>query len=272
MITFIKSFIIGICAILPGVSGSVIAVSFGIYNRFVEIVTETRKIKTNKLFLFLVITGTLSGIFLTSNLLVYIFRYKIIIYYLLIGIILSEVPFLVMKIHSYNGNKVQFLPLVLAFLFSLILDLLNGENKEVSYSVFKYFIGGILFAFGKIFPGVSSSFFLLCLGIYEDIIILVTNPLLFFKNFYFYIPFIIGTIFGLLIFLKLLSYLLKSKYEFIYSVILGFILSSTIILLPKFVLDLYNIIGILLMVTSFLIFFHIKIKNEHKLLTKQMKI
>ena len=51
MITFIKSFIIGICAILPGVSGSVIAVSLGIYDRFIEVVTNKRKAARNKLFI-----------------------------------------------------------------------------------------------------------------------------------------------------------------------------------------------------------------------------
>ena len=40
MITLLKSFIVGICAILPGISGSVIAVSFGIYEKFIEIIND----------------------------------------------------------------------------------------------------------------------------------------------------------------------------------------------------------------------------------------
>lgn len=262
MITLLKSFIVGICAIMPGVSGSVIAVSLGIYEKFIEIIANTRKVNENKPFIILVIIGLFSGIFLTSNLLVYIFRYKNILYYILIGIILSEIPSLIKKVHDYSGNKIKILPLLLAFVFSLTLDSLNKSNTITSYSVFKYFLGGILFSFGKVFPGVSSSFFLLSLGIYEDIIVLVTKPFLLFKNFYFYLPFIIGTLFGLLIFLRLLSYLLENKYETIYSIIIGFMISSVLVLLPKFTFDIKNFIGITLMIVSFIIFIRIKIKNN----------
>ena len=262
MITLLKSFIVGICAIMPGVSGSVIAVSLGIYEKFIEIITNIRKVNENKTFIILVIIGLFSGIFLTSNLLVYIFRYKNILYYILIGIILSEIPSLIKKVHDYSGNKIKILPLLLVFVFSLTLDSLNKSNTITSYSVFKYFLGGILFSFGKVFPGVSSSFFLLSLGIYEDIIVLVTKPFLLFKNFYFYLPFIIGTLFGLLIFLRLLSYLLENKYETIYSIIIGFMISSVLVLLPKFTFDIKNYIGITLMIVSFIIFIRIKIKNN----------
>ena len=259
MFTLIKSYIIGICAILPGVSGSVIAVSFGIYEKLLNIISE-KKYKDNILFLLLVFIGITSGIFMTSSFIMYIFKYKTIIYYILIGIILSEVPFLIKKIHI-KGN-IKKMPLVLAFLFSLILDIINKKNYINEYSYFKSFIGGILFAFGKVFPGVSSSFFLLCLGIYEDIIILLTNPFLLYKKIDFYLPFIIGTIVGILIFVKLLSYLLKKHYEFIYSIIIGFIISSVIVLFPKFSLDIKNIMGIVLMCIFFVIFIYVKKKND----------
>ena len=62
MIIFIKSFIIGICAILPGVSGSVIAVSFGIYDKFIDIVSNKNKLKNNLLFIFIVSLGVSLGI------------------------------------------------------------------------------------------------------------------------------------------------------------------------------------------------------------------
>ena len=261
MITFIKSFIIGICAILPGVSGSVIAVSLGIYDRFIEVVTNKRKAVENKLFIIIVLIGIFCGVFLTGNLVIYIFKYETILYYILTGIILSESPFIIKKIHIYNGNRVKKIPFILAFLFSLILDLLNGSKISTNYSILRWFIGGILFAFGKIFPGVSSSFFLLNLGIYDDIIVLIVNPLLIFKRFSFYIPFIIGTLIGLIIFLKLLSYLLKNNYESLYSIILGFIVSSSLILIPPISFKLENILGFLLMIAFFVIFIYIKKKK-----------
>ena len=260
MITLIKSIIIGICAILPGVSGSVIAVSLGIYNKFIENITDYRKARENKLYLFIVILGVLIGTFMTSNILVYIFKYQTILYYILIGVILSEIPFLIKKIHN-NSQKVMILPFIFAFTLSLALDLLNS-NEFIINSIFKYFLGGILFSFGKVFPGVSSSFFLLSLGIYKDIIVLLTKPSLLITNFSLYLPFIIGTIIGTMIFLRLLAYLLNNKYNLIYSIIIGFMLSSVVILFPKFSLNFSNIIGVALMNVFFLIFVYIKKKNN----------
>lgn len=262
MIIFIKSFIIGICAILPGVSGSVIAVSFGIYDRFVDIVSNKNKFKENLLFIIIVSTGVLLGIIFGSNMLLYIFKYKIILYYSLIGIILSEVPFLIKKIHIKTNRGLMIIPCLIAFIFSLLLDLLNKESINNTYSIFKYFIGGILFSFGKVFPGISSSFFLLCLGIFDKIIILVTHPFLLFEDIYFYFPFIIGTFFGFLIFIKLLAYLMDRYFRLTYSVIMGFVLSSIIVLFPKFSFDFVHITGIILMNVFFAVFLIIKNRNN----------
>ena len=237
-IVLIKCILIGICAILPGVSGSVIAVSLGIYDKIIYIIGNKKILKDNILFLFLTTIGLFVGIIFGSKILLYIFKFKTILYYSLTGIILSEVPFLIKKIYIKTNRGISFLPCVFAFCFSIILDLLNKTNSIGNYSVFKYFLGGILFAFGKVFPGISSSFFLLCLGIYDKIIILVTNPYLLLTNFGYYIPFIIGTIIGMIIFFKILSYLLNNYFRTTYSAIVGFVLSSVVVLFPQFNFDL----------------------------------
>lgn len=262
MSTFIKSIIIGICAILPGVSGSVIAVSLGIYDKFISIINDRSLIKNNKKYIIEVVIGLIIGITIATNLLIYLFKFKIILYYSLIGIIISEIPFIIKKIHNYNQGRVKVIPFIVSFLVSLLLDLLKTSNSIYNKSFFKWFIGGILFSFGKVFPGISSSFFLLSLGIYDDIIALFINPFLLFSNIKLYIPFIIGTIIGLIIFIKILNYLMKNKYVLLYSIILGFIISSVLILLPEFSLNIENVIGFILMVVLFVIFIYIKTKNE----------
>lgn len=259
MITFLKALLIGICAVLPGVSGSLIMISLGIYDKLIEIIND-HKIKDNKLFLLYLLVGILIGMYSASFLLIYMFKYKAILYYIFIGIILSEVPFIVKKIHI--KGRIKLVPLVLSFIFSILLDSLNKQNALSSYSFFRYFIGGILFSFGKVFPGISSSFFLLCLGIYDKIIILVINPFYLFKYLYLYIPFLIGAVLGLIIFLKLLSYLMKKYYEIIYSIILGLLFSSTIILFPSFSFNKENIVGFTLMALIFVIFINNKYKNN----------
>lgn len=260
MITFIKSIIIGICALLPGVSGSVIAVSLGIYEKFLSSLKSTQSIKINIIFILEVISGILVGIFFSSNIVIYIFRYKVIVYYILSGIIFSEFPFIIKNIHI-RGGKIRYITMIIAFLFSFILEYISVNYIKINTGL-NYFIGGFLFSFGKIFPGVSSSFFLLCLGIYQDIIILVIKPLLLFKRINKYFPFLLGSFIGFLVFYRILSYLIKNKYDYLYSIILGFIISSTLFLIPKPQFEILNIIGFFLMIAFFLLFIYIKTKND----------
>ena len=259
---FIKSIIIGICALLPGVSGSVMAVTFGIYDRFIKDLSSRNELKKDYKFIIIVLIGVLLGIYISSNLLLTILKYKSIIYYCLIGIILSEIPSLIKNIKIKTGKSIQVIPFISAFIVSVVLEILGNMNSYFTYSKYKYFLGGIFFSFGKVFPGISSSFFLLCLGIYEDIIILINNPLLIIINIDRYIYFIIGTILGIIIFIKLLNYLLKRYYRLVYSMIIGFVFSSIIIIVPLFTFDLNGIFRLLLLLLFFLIFYFYKKKNN----------
>ena len=259
---FFKSIFIGICAIIPGVSGSVIAISLGIYDKFIDSIVSISKLKANKTFIIIVIIGILLGFYSTSTIIIKVIKYKTLVSYILVGIISSDIPFLIKKT-LYNGeNKIKIFPFIISFISSLLFNYISLNNITSFNITFKYFLGGILFSFGKVFPGISSSFFLLCLGIYQDIIILILNPFLFFYNFSKYFPFIVGLIIGLLIFINLLSYLLNNKYNFFYSMLIGFVLSSVFIMLPKFSLNLQNIIGIILMMVFFVLFLYIKKKKE----------
>lgn len=255
---FLKSIIIGICAILPGVSGSVVAVSFGIYQKFLLSLSNAKR---NIPFFIVLFLGLIIGMYFTSGLILQILKYQTIIYYCLAGIILSEVPFILRKLNEKDSRGIMLIPFFISFVFSLVLDLLNKNSIKSCYSFIRFFIGGILFSFGKIFPGISSSFFLISLGIYGDIIAVILNPIKMIEDFYYYFPFIFGGIIGIIVFVILLKYLLNNRIRFLYSIILGFILSSTIILLPKFSFNYENIFGIILMILIFVLFTRIKNKN-----------
>ena len=82
------------------------------------------------------------------------------------------------------------------------------------------------------------------------------------NNFFYYFPFIIGTIIGLLVFVKLLNYLLIHKYDYLYSILLGLLFSSIISILPKFNFRIVDIIGVLLLAMSTIISFKFKQKKE----------
>jgi len=254
MIILIKSIIIGMFAIFPGVSGSALAISLDIYDKLFY---SVKNIKDNYKYLLLVIIGLIIGVILGSNIIIYLSSFKNILYYIFIGLIIGSIPSLTKK-----TNKVLYIPLFLSFLLSVITLVFCKNIFDSDVNSIKMFLGGILFSFGKIFPGVSSSFFLIILGIYEEIIVIFSNPILIFNNFLYYFPFIIGIIIGLLIFIKLLNYLLSKKYDLLYSLLIGFILSSIISILPKFELTIIDIIGVLLMILSFIISFKFNEKKD----------
>ena len=63
LILMCKGFIIGIAKIIPGVSGAIIAISFGVYERLVSIMSKPLQIKLKDLkFLFFLLLGAALGI------------------------------------------------------------------------------------------------------------------------------------------------------------------------------------------------------------------
>ena len=70
----LKGFIIGIGKIIPGVSGSVLAISMGIYDKIIKSISNFfSDIKNNSIFLFKVSIGMIIAISFFSNIIVYLF-------------------------------------------------------------------------------------------------------------------------------------------------------------------------------------------------------
>ena len=73
IILILKGFFIGIGKIIPGVSGSLIAVSLGVYDKMIESVQSFFKdIKGNSLFLMKIGTGILIALMIFSKLIGYL--------------------------------------------------------------------------------------------------------------------------------------------------------------------------------------------------------
>ena len=254
---FIKGLIVGIFAIFPGISGSAIAISLGIYDK---LFISLKNIKDNIFFLILVFSGLIVGVIIGSNAIIYLSGFKNFLYYIFIGLIIGNIPYMVRKTNS--RGRLRYIPLISSILFSMITIFFCRNTLNGDITIIKMVLGGILFSFGKIFPGVSSSFFLIILGIYKKIIICFSNPMILMTEFVFYLPFIIGCLIGILIFIKLLDYLLNNKYDILYSILIGFMLSSIISIFPKFNYCFQDIFGILLMVICSIISIKIHIKKE----------
>lgn len=261
--------IIGMGVILPGVSGSVIAIMLGIYNKIIFLLNDKEKnilIKFKELFP--IILGLLVGVILFGNILLYFYKtFEIEMCYIFIGLILGGLPILNNEIKS-NKGKINYIYLFTTFIISILLLVLpnlylDTAIEQSSKSFFVLLIAGFLYISGKIIPGVSSSFFMIILGLYDYILSIMANP--FSLDFYEcikLIPFIIGIIIGFLILIKLINYLLNNYFSNTYSAILGFVLGSILAIFPGFKLQSNYIIATLLAIISF--YFTYKMSKKGK--------
>lgn len=252
---FLSGILIGTCMILPGVSGSVIAIMLGVYERVIILLNSRNSIYNKIMELFPIAFGILLGVFIFGKvLLIFYIRNTFYMMYIFIGLILGSVPVLINEINGKNEklNKKYF---IISLIISIVIFILpkifnfkicNGVNS------FNMFIGGILYIAGKIIPGISSSFFLMTLGLYPYLLEIITNPFsIKLNNIIDIVPFIVGTVIGFIILIKLINYLLINHFAKTYSCIIGFIIGSIFAIYPGIELSMRCVIAVILMILSY---------------------
>ena len=162
MYSFLVSILIGIGVVLPGVSGSAIAILVGIYDKVLTVLNDF-SIKALKkiIILFPVIIGIMVGVVIFGNILLKIYEYyEFQMKYIFIGLIFGGVPILVNELKD-KGGVLKMKPLIFSVIFSLLLivipSVISYDNVS-DLNPIKLFIAGILYISGKIIPGISSSF------------------------------------------------------------------------------------------------------------------
>ncbi len=274
MNSFFKRIIIGLVIggglILPGVSGAVLAVILGVYEKIIDSINNLfNNFFKNIIYLLPISTGILMGVFLFGNVLFFLFaQYPSESKAVFMGIILGSLPLLFKKLKDKNKhlNKTLF---IMAIVLSFSLYILNHYSSDfnllyyITNNLSKYlvfFITGVIYVSGKIIPGISSSFLLIMIGMYDYILEVIAS---FFKltlNEYFALmPFFLGVLVGGIILLKLITFLFNQYYNETYSIIIGFIIGSILFLYPGFTFNINSIIKMILIWLSFKITYKISI-------------
>lgn len=261
IILILKGIIIGMGKIIPGVSGGILAISLGVYEKCLSAVSHPiREIKKNFKFLFLLTLGIFLSIFIMSNLI----KISLTNYYLptmlfFIGLIAGGIPSLFDEVKYSFSNIILML---ISMLFLIFMFNINGQINHNNGFLF-YLLMGVLEAFSMIVPGVSGTSLLMLFGVYDEIITLFSQ-LDFFNNIFIY--FIIGVIIGVIIFVKIME-MLFNKYSIkMRFVIIGFALSSTFILIiqtfSKGFLIKDILIGFILFIVGYFIGYKLEVINK----------
>ena len=237
--------VFGIANVIPGVSGGTMLVVFGVYDQLTEAISGVRALIKNIVFLLFLGIGAGVGILGFAALIKYLFEnYGVQTNMYFIGLILGSVP---MIFHMGTAEKkvkpLCLLPFILAMGLVIGLTVLNGymeandlipaaETVE-GFSIFvtvKLLICAFVAAVAMIIPGLSGSFVMMLLGVYNTVINAIQIKAL---NFYVIIPVAVGVVLGIILCAKLISTLIKKHKLMVYSAIMGLVIGSVYAILPS---------------------------------------
>lgn len=264
IILFLKGLVIGMGQIIPGVSGGMLAISMGLYDKCISIISNIFKdFKSNIRFLFPCFLGIITSILLISK----VIKIAILLYYvptmfLFIGLILGAFKNTLSEIDLRSNKKY----LIITIIITVILTLLSFvKTNTISYDItlnFKNFIiliiVGFIYAFATVVPGISATALMMMIGYYSliiDIISNLTNISFILSNINIIIPLFIGLVLGIIYVSKLMNYLFKYKKILTQYIILGLVSSSIISMIINTLTYSFNfstlLIGLILMIIGY---------------------
>ena len=174
---------LGIGGVLPGVSGGILAISLGVYEKLMlALGTLFHAFKKNFKYLLPLGIGGVIGILLTSNVLnILIARYEAQLLSLFMGLVLGSLPELYAEVRL-DGPKLRvkhiiacLLGLGFVLLFALGEYSVVGNAKIAELTIPGALLAGAVLSVGTIIPGISSSFILVYLGLYPAVIATIAS-------------------------------------------------------------------------------------------------
>lgn len=250
----IKGFLIGVGKIIPGVSGSLLAITMGIYGKLMNSIGNFFcNIKENIKFLMPVLIGVSMAIILMSKLIFSMLdKYYVITMLFFIGLIAGGIPSLIKKVKKYNFKNIVLFILSFSLIFSLSFIDNNKSFGVNNYPLYIFFLLGLLDAATMIIPGISGSAIMILLGCYGTVLDLFSNVYEI-NNIIKILPFLIGVVIGTYLISKFVAYSLKKFYHESFSCILGFLLSSCFLLIINVLKCNTNLLSIFIGIFLFVI-------------------
>lgn len=238
LFAMLKGALIGTGAILPGISGGVLCVVFGIYRPIMDLLAHPiRELKKNIWFFVPILLGFAVGVLGISKLVkIVLERAETPAMWTFIGLIAGTFPSLWKEAGKEARTKGSWTALavtfavMLPFLFwmeSMQTGQTAGGDPTATYSIWIWLVCGVFWGLGFIAPGLSPSSIFFVLGVMgpmmEGISSLSMQVLL---------PMGIGLIACVLALSRAVDWLLTHKNSVTMHVVLGLTFASTVAILP----------------------------------------
>lgn len=222
--------LIGLGAVLPGVSGGVLSVIFGIYKPIMELLSHPAKnFKTHIPPLLPVILGIFIGFLGVANILSFFLeKYPDPSVCVFIGLIAGMLPSLFREAGEQGRSKCSYISLAacMVVVFSVLLTLQLVSFKVTPHFSWFLFCGFCL-ALSLIAPGMSFSTLLMPLGLYTPFIEGIGH-----LDLSILIPGGIGALITLICLARAVNSLFEHYYSPAFHGIIGIVIAATVMIIP----------------------------------------
>ena len=236
---YLKGIAMGSADVVPGVSGGTIAFITGVYTELLDsikavnlqalIILFKQGPKAawkaiNGTFLVTLLAGILTAILTLAKVIHYLLdQHAVLLWSFFFGLILASSLHMAKQIKHWQPTT--FMALFVGALIAAIISIASPTSIEASY--LNIFIAGSIAICAMILPGISGSFILLLMGLYAPVLAAV-------KGFQLDIMliFALGAVLGLMLFSRLLSWLLHHYQDLMFSLLTGFMLGALLKVWP----------------------------------------
>ena len=235
---------IGFAFIVPGISGSAMAVLFGIYEDMINSVSNIfKEFKKSVWFLFPIAIGVaLSVASLIIPITWALTKNCFIVIMLFAGFIIGGLKPMIKQAEWKNIPKWRYIFFIIGFLFVIgisCLTFIDGVNANLvgteikTYQYGMMVLVGVIFAISMVLPGVSGATLLLSIGYYTSVFDLIKETaknalkgVFYWQSYLLIVMLIIGVLVGAIVMSKLLDKAFKNHPKTSYLAVCGLAIGS----------------------------------------------
>ena len=239
LLLYIKGLAMGAADVVPGVSGGTIAFVTGIYIELINTIKSLnlRALQTlkseglgaawrfiNGRFIVILLAGIFTSLFSLAQVMQYLLvEHPLPLWSFFTGLIVASVVYLMRQnpLHSTYEKLIFFVGIGIAYGISI------APPVVLEGTVVTMFLAGSIALCAMILPGISGSFILVLLGLYPVFIGAIANLQIDILT-----AFALGGIIGLMLFSRLLSWLLARFETLVIATMCGFLIGSLSIIWP----------------------------------------
>lgn len=226
----LKGALVGLGAVLPGISGGVLCVVFGIYKTVMEFLASPfKRFKTHFPKLLPYGIGLIIGFLGIAKVLAFLLdKYPAPSVCVFIGLIVGMLPSLFREAGEKGRTKGSYVALVIAMvvIFALLISL-KVLSVSIAPNFVWYLFCGFCLALSVIAPGMSFSTLLMPLGLYQPFVDGISS-----FDLGVLIPAGIGALLTVILFAKAVNMLFEKQYSIAFHAIVGVVIAATVMIIP----------------------------------------